>query len=96
MQITVHLLAFTEDGPIPTRTVDLPPEAKDASAEELLDLVFKFGQNMFQSKPVRSVSVGDVIDLDQGLFLVQGVGFKKLNPFTDIETLPRGAAALLA
>lgn len=105
MQITVHLLAFNEDVPIPRRIVDLPAKEvikiqpgrlNEEAVGHLLDLAFYYGQNDFQNKPVRSVSCGDVIELPDGsLHKVLGVGFERLPDGTDLNTLPRGARASL-
>lgn len=99
MQFTVHLLAFNEEIPIPTRIVDTPEKqarALVASKSEgdrdiLLEMVFYYGQNDFQPKPVRSVSCGDVVELPDGsLHMVLGSGYEHLPTGTDINTLPRG------
>ena len=92
MEITVHLLAFDDTGPIPTRIVDLPDDMVGESdqAGHLLDLTFYFGQNDFQPKPVRSVSVGDVIELPDGaLHRVLGIGFESLGD-RELSSLERG------
>ena len=92
MQITVHLLAFGTDVPIPTRLVDLPEDMVGESDQpgHLLDLTFYFGQNDFQPKPVRSVSVGDVIELPDGaLHRVLGIGFESLGD-RELSSLERG------
>lgn len=105
LTITVFLLSFNNETPIPTREVDIPSEevAKihpgrftEEARGSLLELVFYYGQNDFQPKPIRSVSCGDVIKLPDGsLHKVLGVGFEALPLDTDINTLPRGSRATL-
>lgn len=91
-QIAVYLMAFGDIVPIPERVVDVP-EADFESESSLLNSVYYHGQNDFQPKPVRSVSVGDVIKLPDGsLHRVRGVGFEALPAGTDIHTLERGHA----
>jgi len=96
MQITVYLLAFGTEVPAPVRVVDLDRLEGKPTNEELLDLAFYYGQNDFQPKPIRSVSVGDVVKLPDGsLHKVLGAGFESLPAGTDINTLPRGREASL-
>jgi len=92
MKVFVQMLAF-EDGKI--REVNIPDnewndgnirgegvsekEWKEALLEDRLELVFRFGQNDFQPRPMCSVSVGDVIILDGEMFMVMGGGFKKIT-----------------
>jgi len=96
MQITVHLLAFNEDTPIPVRIVDVPEDKSGGDSHHLLDMAFYFGQNDFQPKPVRSVSVGDVVELPNGeLHRVLGVGFERLPEGVDLNSLERGWRASL-
>ena len=104
MQVTVYMLAFGDIVPVPERIVDIPEkQAKDLTAsvyeadrDNLLELVFMNGQNDFQPKPLRSVSVGDVIKLPSGsLHKVVGCGFETLPANIDINTLPRGREASL-
>jgi hypothetical protein len=78
MKIEVEMLAF-EDGRV--REVDIPDtewaEAKDV--EQQLGLIFQYGQNDFQPKPMCSVSVGDVVSLDGKKYKVAGIGWVELN-----------------
>lgn len=61
-----------------------------------LGLTYQYGQNDFQPKPIRSVSVGDVIKLPDGsLHRVRGAGFESLPAGTDVNTLERGIACSL-
>jgi hypothetical protein len=106
MQVTVYMLAFGDIVPVPERIVDIPDEKfvdlcveahstmVPATIESLLDLAYYYGQNDFQPKPIRSVSVGDVIKLPSGaLHKVLNVGFEALPAGTNINTLPRGRDA---
>ena len=83
MKIKVHMLAFEDKEVI--RQVKLPGEhCADMKDNDLLDLVFHYGQNDFAIGPEKnkscSVSVGDVVELPDGrLFLVMGFGFKQIN-----------------
>jgi hypothetical protein len=102
MKITVYLLAFGTEVPVPERIVDVPDNLQGSrddggpTTEELLEQVFFYGQNDFQPKPIRSVSCGDVVRLpDGGLFKVLGAGWEAIQPNTDINTLPRGREASL-
>lgn len=101
MQITVHLLAFGNDVPIPTRIVDIPEgfpvcETPEQAIAAALDRVYYYGQNDFQPKPCRSVSVGDVIEFPAGdLHRVLGFGFERLPEGVDLSTLERGIACSL-
>ena len=79
MKYTVHMLAF-QKGLI--REVYVPQEEADKTTdqEEILELIFKYGQNDLQSIPqCCSVSVGDVIDLgieaDERYHMVFPAGF---------------------
>lgn len=105
MKLIAYLLAFGTEIPIPTREIEIP-EASDALLEQCdtkdkwitgrLGLAFHYGQNDFQPRPVRSVSVGDVIQLGDGsLHRVLGCGWEHLPPGTDVTKLERGKAASL-
>jgi hypothetical protein len=76
MIVEVELNAF-QDGKI--RPVEIPSEAIHLPTMELLEEVFRLGQNMFQ--PVEgccSVSVGDVIRFGDERWEVDMFGFKRL------------------
>jgi hypothetical protein len=111
MRLTAYLLAFTTDVPIPTREIEIPAErlaeavvkmTDDTSldtAEKImavLGLAYELGQEDFQRRGKRSVSVGDVIRLEDGsLHRVLGAGWEHLPKGTDINKLERGLAASL-
>lgn len=51
----------------------------DQEINSLLSMVYRFGQNDFQPQDKRSVSIGDVIDLEEnGLWFVSSYGFKPI------------------
>lgn len=76
----VHLMAFRNDE---LRIVDVPGDAYQKaghdSTEAILDLIFRYGQNDFQNRPMPSVSMGDVIDFFGSFYLVEFVGFRKMS-----------------
>ena len=80
MKISVHMMAFS-DGRGVVRQVEVPTgEAESARmVEDLLGLVFRYGQNDFQPMPFPSVSVGDVIQVGTRYFMVMPVGFRELT-----------------
>jgi len=69
------------------RPVDIPKDvmlnilgAEPEDREiELLEQIFRFGQNDFQPKPHYSVSVGDVAFVNNQMFRCESVGWKKLS-----------------
>jgi hypothetical protein len=79
MIVNVRLLEYGEAGEI--RKVDVPDEFfnRAKTIDVKLDLVFHYGQN--DSIPLRqySVSVGDVIEMDNDLYMVEPIGFKKIT-----------------
>lgn len=67
-QYTVEYRAFSGDDGTETRKVYIPmiEDLSDLLTIEILNLVFLYGQNEFQPiKNKRSVSVGDVIIIDE-------------------------------
>ena len=79
MDYAVHMSAFGSKSEI--RHVDVPDDKADGASDvELLDLIFCYGQNMFQSRPHPSVSVGDIIKLRAGEYwMVAPCGFKQMT-----------------
>lgn len=61
------------------REVSVPESEMWHSDEQLLDLIFKYGQNDFQPRQLPSVSVGDVIRLLDKKFLVKSIGFQEIR-----------------
>jgi hypothetical protein len=86
MKVDVHMLAFADKRgvvrkvEVPGQDLSLLEQHIDASAlEPTLDLVFRYGQNDFQSRQRPSVSVGDVIQLAKRYFMVAPVGFREIT-----------------
>lgn len=52
---------------------------RDFDTNEILDAVFKYGQNDFQPQKLPSVSMGDVIRFKGDRYLILSVGFRKLG-----------------
>jgi len=78
MIFTVQMIANYDKGKV--REVDVPDQmAESASDDELLQSIFKYGQNDFQPQQVYSVSVGDVINLRDELWIVAPLGFKQIT-----------------
>lgn len=75
MKVNVILSgSFNEDPEI--RTVQIDAHGK--STNSILEEVFQNGQNMFAENPTtRSVSVGDMIELDKEFYLIGTIGFIK-------------------
>lgn len=76
MIVEVEMRAF---GGGKIRPVEIPDEYKDIPDEEVLDIVFYWGQNDFQPLPYPSVSVGDVVRLNGSLYACRSTGWEKIN-----------------
>jgi hypothetical protein len=62
------------------REVKLPDMPDDASVEDILDATWHWGQNDFQAVKDRcSVSMGDVVLLDNERYIVAMMGFHKMS-----------------
>jgi len=77
-KIKVNLVGFGDRG---VRFVDielpqLPNQYDPYDMDYVLNEVFHLGQNDFQPKDVRSVSVGDVVELK---FRVESIGFSLIS-----------------
>ena len=90
MNVKVHMLAFG-NGEI--REVEVPGTDADWEDNEVfLEAVFVNGQNENQPKPFPSVSVGDVIEQNDGkLYRVASLGFERMtrDQFTQYKNLER-------
>lgn len=75
MIIEVEMLAFG-NGEI--REVEVPDGEVTSDVDQMLELVFHYGQNDFQPKNHPSVSVGDVVRLNNERYAVAGLGFRKV------------------
>jgi hypothetical protein len=93
MDYRVIMTAFMEDSPV--RIVNVPDYENSSELGGLLDEIFHWGQNDFQSRPLPSVSVGDVICLGNTpcqlprpnkYFMVASVGFIELTE-EEVNTL---------
>lgn len=89
MNVNVLMMAFGDPGE--TRTVTVPDNEWTTDTNKTLELVFHYGQNDFQPQNHPSVSVGDIIELDNVRWLVRPFGFLGLTPeqFSEYNTLLR-------
>ena len=81
MLVKTHLLAFEEDK---IRTVEINDGFQNAlSVTAILEEVYHQGQNDFQPQPMPSLSVGDVVDLEETRYkkywLIMLAGWKNLT-----------------
>ena len=98
MKVLVEMLAYVDKGTF--REVEIP-DVEIPNQDALLDQVFYYGQNDFQPRQLPSVSVGDVIYLNDKKFLIKGTGFKELSDeeyeaFCNIPQRDRNFAAMTA
>jgi hypothetical protein len=78
MKIKSHPFAFgkLDDAP---RPIDIPDEC--VTLKDRLNAGFKFGQNDFQPRDgFYSVSVGDVLEIEECYYIVRACGFDELTP----------------
>jgi len=76
MKINVILLGLGCRGEI--REVNTLQDKYSKESNLLCD-VFQYGQNEFQSQPMRSVSVGDVIIVNDSYYKIRSFKFDKMN-----------------
>jgi len=84
MIVEVEMLAFGRPGEV--RKVIIPndrlceEDIRDnrVSIEQALDVVFELGQNDFQPQQHPSVSMGDVVKLNNERYLCCAIGWQKL------------------
>jgi len=85
------LLAFVEKPQ--DRFVEIPDDKRidDLPIAEALELVFRYGQNDFQPKPMPSVSAGDAIYFKGSVYYVAGVGFIEITgeEIAEIRAMPQ-------
>lgn len=86
MIIPVHMLAFAKDGDrSQVRPVEIPVDGDITKAndqqihEDILELVFVYGQNEKQPKQIYSVSVGDVAEVNGRYFMCASMGWDELS-----------------
>lgn len=61
------------------RNIEIPDDEVSEDEMELLERVFYYGQNDFQPvKNTYSLSVGDIVVLNNRLWLVKGIGWELL------------------
>lgn len=77
---TVHLLAFDSEENLREVTVPAERMEKCTSVDSILDAVFYYGQNDFQPQQMPSVSCGDVIFIEDEIWMVKAFGFQKITP----------------
>lgn len=90
MIMKVHMLAFGNGEERPVDLGDFKVAPHD-TVGELLEEVFRLGQNENQPRLFPSVSVGDVVELDAGLFRVDRTGFQSISreQFEQYKSLDR-------
>lgn len=71
----VHMLAFL-NGEIREVAIE---DNYSLTHEQTLEEIFKYGQNDFVPMKMPSVSVGDVIELDEKLYIVCPIGFREMS-----------------
>lgn len=76
MIVKAMLLAF---GDCETREIDVPDGEVRGYASHDLELVFRYGQNLFQPRRQPSLSVGDAVELYGKYWLVKSAGWKELS-----------------
>ena len=77
MNIRVQMLAFGKPGEI--RMVEVPDHLWTEDNQANLETVFEFGQNEIQPQSHPSISVGDIIELDNLFYIVRPFGFLGLT-----------------
>jgi len=78
--IMVHMLAFADKGDrSKIRMVELPKDFVGYELFDVLEEVFRCGQNDVQPQQMPSVSVGDVAEIGGRYFMVLGMGWKEIS-----------------
>lgn len=78
MEYQVHMLAYQPEYCI--RVVSVPEHVvQESSDEEILEKIFYYGQNDFQLQNMCSVSMGDVIEYEEKLYVVCCIGFRQIS-----------------
>lgn len=60
------------------RLVNVPDEEVTSCHDKLLELIFYYGQNDFQPRRQPSLSVGDIVHIDECRYLCEPVGWTLL------------------
>lgn len=76
--VLVELWAFGSGGALRSVDVDFAAVGAEPPTNAELDQVFYLGQNDHQPKPMRSVSVGDVIRWGEKRYVVKPLGFAEV------------------
>ena len=74
-----YMKAFCKEGTI--REIEVPQNEINHCSDiyEILELIFKYGQNMFQSRNCPSLSVGDIVEVNGKYYDVKCVGFEEID-----------------
>lgn len=60
------------------RLVNVPDNEVTSCHEKLLELIFHYGQNDFQLRKQPSLSVGDIVHIEESRYRCEPVGWKLL------------------
>lgn len=92
MKIPVHMSAYGSKDDI--RTVEIPDDEINSKTtiQRALELTFKYGQNDIQPEKHPSVSVGDVVELNNRYFICLNVGWHELKA-NEFKSLPDNMAS---
>jgi len=78
MKFKVYLTAYSKKTDI--RYVSVPKHKIDLNnSYESLEEIYSYGQNEIQEQQLQSVSMGDVIEFNNELFLIAPIGFQKIS-----------------
>ena len=80
-ELTIFQVKMSRFGNGEMRTVVVPTEKLTGTVNADLNEIYHYGQNDFAllEQKLPSVSMGDIIEYDNDLYIVQGIGFKKLD-----------------
>lgn len=78
-----HIYHATQPGLMFTETIEQPRKYAGFVQANSLEEAFKLSQNLEGEwnpvNPCRSTSIGDVIQADNGFYMVKGIGFELLD-----------------
>lgn len=80
MKFKVHMLANNPPEWENPRLVDVPADEVVSDDMQLLESIFKWGQNDFQPRQCCSVSMGDVAEIDGKFYICQSFGWALITP----------------
>lgn len=83
-----------------TREVTVPDDELTGIIEHDLEKIFYYGQNDFQPQRICSVSVGDVVEYGDRLYLCQPMGYREITAqeyeeFIDLDLNKRRLSHLI-